>query len=302
MSDNRDDTFLARWLNNELSEEEKREFEASAEYSEYQKIIAGTKHIEKEEFDMDSILSNVKESKKFTLRPASPMKTWKAWGYGIAASLALLVGFFFLYDPGTVVKAGIGEQQVASLPGGSQVVLNAGSTLTYNANDWEKKREVKLEGEAYFKVKPGSQFSVISGGGKVTVLGTEFNVWDAQGLFQVTCYEGSVSVLTSKSDNTLTLGQSFLSLREEETLSDVEEKQPGWTLQRSSFKSVPVRYVLKALENQFNLQFEYTEFDGDQRFTGSFPHADKQTALEIVLGSLQINYRQKDSRTVILGD
>ena len=304
MSDKKDDTFLARWLNDELSEEEKREFEASEEYLEYQKIIAGTGYIAREEFDMDSLLSNVKQSRnrELTIDPPSSNRTLKIWAYGIAASVALLIGFFFIYNPRTVLKAGFGEQQVASLPDGSQVVLNAGSTLAYDHGGWEEERKVELQGEAYFKVEPGSQFTVSTVGGEVTVLGTQFNVWNVEDLFQVTCYEGSVRVATGQSENQLTAGESFLSAGGKEALSVVSDKQPGWTLEESNFKSVPVKFVLKALENQFGLVFDYNSLDEDQLFTGSFPHFDEQAALEIVLGSMQIDYEKKDSRTVILGD
>jgi ferric-dicitrate binding protein FerR (iron transport regulator) len=64
------------------------------------------------------------------------------------------------------------------LSDGTRVWLNAGSKLTYPSVFPHDRREVKLEGEAYFEVAKGSKapFSVHAGKITVGVLGTSFNV------------------------------------------------------------------------------------------------------------------------------
>jgi ferric-dicitrate binding protein FerR (iron transport regulator) len=72
-----------------------------------------------------------------------------------------------------------GEKQHLVLPDGSQVWLNAGSTLQYYAETFSgPRREVTLSGEAYFDIAHDEQrpFLVKSGHLQIRVLGTAFNV------------------------------------------------------------------------------------------------------------------------------
>jgi Fe2+-dicitrate sensor, membrane component len=65
------------------------------------------------------------------------------------------------------------------------VNLNSSSQLSYSKNKWDSKREVTLNGEAFFKVSKGSTFDVITLNGKVSVLGTQFNVKQRENYFEV---------------------------------------------------------------------------------------------------------------------
>ena len=70
-----------------------------------------------------------------------------------------------------------GKDHKITLPDGSQVWLNAQSRLTYPEN-FDGKRTVELEGEAYFSVVHDKDvpFIVVSGEMYTEVMGTEFNV------------------------------------------------------------------------------------------------------------------------------
>ena len=71
---------------------------------------------------------------------------------------------------------------------------SAGSELNYNASKWGEKRELELKGEAFFDVEKGKRFDVNTELGKISVLGTEFNVLSRDSIFKVSCYEGLVQV------------------------------------------------------------------------------------------------------------
>ncbi|MFC3197631.1 FecR family protein [Parapedobacter deserti] len=72
----------------------------------------------------------------------------------------------------------IGKQVRLTLPDGSNVWLNARSSLTYAANNFEEARTVRLEGEAYFDIfhDTSNPFRVVTEEQIITVLGTKFNV------------------------------------------------------------------------------------------------------------------------------
>jgi len=79
------------------------------------------------------------------------------------------------------------------LPDGSVVLLNSNSQISYVIN--EEVREVKLKGEAFFKVEKGIvPFVVRTPYGQVKVLGTAFNVNSNNEELEVEVDEGEVEV------------------------------------------------------------------------------------------------------------
>ena len=56
----KDDTFLARWLSGELSEDEKRNFEASEESKEFADLVIASKALEIPKYDVEKALKDVK--------------------------------------------------------------------------------------------------------------------------------------------------------------------------------------------------------------------------------------------------
>ncbi len=79
--------------------------------------------------------------------------------------------------PVTMVGS-LGMTTSVVLPDGSKVWLNSDSKLTYPQVFTAGKREVLLDGEAFFSVRedPHRSFTVNAGGVQLEVLGTEFNV------------------------------------------------------------------------------------------------------------------------------
>ncbi|NJK97802.1 MAG: FecR family protein [Bacteroidales bacterium] len=91
-----------------------------------------------------------------------------------------------------------GSKSLVTLPDGTIVWLNSASKLTYSNDFNQKNREVKLEGEGYFKVAKNKNKPFIVNTSNITVqaLGTEFNVksYPEEGIIETTLVEGSVKV------------------------------------------------------------------------------------------------------------
>lgn len=91
-----------------------------------------------------------------------------------------------------------GHMSKITLSEGTQVWLNAGTTFGYPSVFNKKLRQVKLNGEAQFKVTKNSEvpFEVATKTGLVRVYGTTFNVssYDEDPEFAVTLIEGKVGV------------------------------------------------------------------------------------------------------------
>ena len=93
-----------------------------------------------------------------------------------------------------------GVRSQVMLPDGSNVWLNAESTITFKVPFDKKSRDVSLTGEAYFDVQknPGVPFVVSTGVVNVRVLGTKFNyrAFEKENNIEIVLVEGKVSLNT----------------------------------------------------------------------------------------------------------
>jgi transmembrane sensor len=104
-----------------------------------------------------------------------------------------------------------------TLADGSQVWLNAASSLRYPTAFSGSERQVELTGEGYFAIapNPAMPFTVRKSGMEIRVLGTEFNcmAYDDEPGIRVTLLRGAVSVGRATSDGSVLLRpgeQAFL--------------------------------------------------------------------------------------------
>lgn len=187
---------------------------------------------------------------------------------------ALTTNYYVLTTPNG------GTYQV-TLPDGSTVWLNAGSTLKYpNRFDGEE-RVVELEGEAYFEVvrsrkdaksqsRDGSvatqrisasaykPFRVLSNGQTIEVLGTEFNVSAYAGEhLSTTLVHGSVRVGRGEAQVVLSPGQQahWNDQRLERKQVDVTPFvawKSGWFM----FHDLPLREILPQLARWYDVEID----------------------------------------------
>jgi len=104
-----------------------------------------------------------------------------------------------------------GGQYHLTLADGTQVWLNAASSLKYPTVFKGNQRQVELTGEAYFEVVHNAKqpFEVVSGDEIVRDLGTHFNInaYTDEPSLKTTLLEGSISVTDTKGQVTLEPGQ-----------------------------------------------------------------------------------------------
>ncbi|MFD2916002.1 FecR family protein [Psychroserpens luteus] len=297
------DTFLAKWLEGELSDDALKSLVSENEYHSFLKIRKGINAYENLESSTDASFSKIQDhiSKKKEKGKVRQLNS-NSWLLGIAASIVVLIGLFFILgDDIVTIETNYGEQKTIVLLDGSEVILNSKSTLTYDEDDWENNRILNLKGEGYFKVKKGSTFTVVTDNGDVKVLGTQFNVNSLNDLFEVSCFEGKVSV-TSKAENYILLPTN--SVRRINGFDAEQWKtldvNPSWINGESTFKSVPLKYVITSIESQYNIKIESKEINSNLIYTGSFTHKDLDIALKTVFNSLQIRYIEKEKGNIYL--
>ena len=285
------ENYLAKWLNNELSAEELREFENSEEFRTYQRIAEASSSLRGPAFDSTRAYNAIlekrgKSPKVVRLRPRA-----KLWRVAAAIAVIFAVSLVYISTLDERITTEYAERAEITLPDNSEVVLNADTQITYDEAKWAKNRDIKLSGEAFFIVAKGQTFTVKTQAGTVEVLGTQFNVENRGDFFEVTCYEGVVGVTYNKQVTELTAGQSFIVIDGKITEStSVPGSAPSWLGDESSFKSIPLAYVFDELERQYNIRVQADNIDLSQLFTGTFSNTNLNLALESISTPTRLAY------------
>ncbi len=293
-------TFLAQWLEGTITDNELKKLISKEEFLSYNKIkqsLVLAKNLKPQKDSFSQIQQKIQQKNKTKVR-----KLYSNWFTTVAATVLFFIGLnHFLKSDLIINKSHFGQQKTIALLDNSEVILNANSTLTFNNKKWNSNREVFLTGEAFFKVKKGSTFKVETKNGNITVLGTQFKINTTADYFEVVCYEGSVKVITKNSTHILKSGEVFRKINGNVTESwKTIIKKPTWLDGESTFKSVPLEYVITKFENQFNVKIDASKINKNLIYTGSFNHDNITIALASVFKASNIKYKIITENKIIL--
>lgn len=178
-----------------------------------------------------------------------------------------------------------GKRFKVSLSDGTNVFLNAGTKLRYPKEFGNTgKREVFLEGEAYFNVTPSTRqpFIVNTEDMNVQVLGTRFNVssYKNENNTSATLVEGSVAVYESDGDfdphDSILIAPGQQASYEDGIFAVNEvnvSKHIAWTQGKLYFEDDRFENIVKELERHYNISItnNFTQLN-KVRYYGTFDH------------------------------
>lgn len=191
-----------------------------------------------------------------------------------------------------------GKKSLIKLADGSIVTLNAASTLHYPKAFVKGKREVRLEGEAYFSVShnPSKPFIVHAGPLNTEVLGTEFNIsaYGPKENISVALVKGKVKVTASAKETILLPGRkaeyspSSKTLEESalDAVSDI-----GWKQNRLVFKNASFETIAKAIERTYGYKLINQSTDKNWNYTGSFDNQTMHSVIDNICFSKHLKYK-----------
>jgi len=293
--------LIQKWLANELSEQEMVEFRQLNDYPMFMDILEHATLFKASEFSTMTNFETLSERLTTVQVPVRKI-SWLRPMLRIAG--VFVVGFalyyFFLFNNLIQIQTLASEKITIELPDASTVVINALSEIQYNKKMWEQRREVKLEGEAFFTVAKGAKFNVVTSQGTVSVLGTKFNVKQRGTYFEVKCYEGVVRVTSQSLSKELRAGDNFRFFKEGLTLDKNIYEHPSWTKNMSSFQRTPFYEVIAELERQYAIKITLEQVPTERLFTGGFVHDNLENALKSITDPLNLEYKIAASKQVTL--
>ena len=141
---------------------------------------------------------------------------------------------------------------------GTEVVVNAGSTLRYPVNFTGDNREVELSGEAFFRVaKSEKPFYVKTGRGTVAVYGTEFNInTHSQDRIEVVLIEGSIGFSVEGLDEVRMEPGDRLSYSDGKPIVEkvAAADYTMWTENKFYFREQPLERVLSEIAAWYGVE------------------------------------------------
>lgn len=173
-----------------------------------------------------------------------------------------------------------GKAYAVKLADGSEIHMNAGSTLTFPFGFNGDAREISLTGEAYVKVATaaGQPFTVHTPAATIQVLGTEFNVnaYHADNA-AVSLVQGAVKVLAGKQEVVLKPGvqADYTTQNGINTRPFDKNNVLSWLEGKYSFNETPLRDIIPILERLYDVKIVPDDPGvADKTFTGQLTKAE----------------------------
>jgi transmembrane sensor len=298
-------TILARWLSNEITEEERQQLESSGDAEALRKITSTMETWSLPDLE-DGLFTEIK-TKIAGQREAKIVPLYQRRSFlAIAASLVLLAGLFWVLNPfGTTAEftelaCNAGETKVFTLSDQTQITLYGKSKITYDKAGFDKNRRLKLEGEAYFEVNQKGPFEVDFKQGQVNVLGTKFNVLSTNTEAAVKCFEGKVKVALATSETILVPGQGVRKseLGEVSAFDFKAEALPAPGDYRQT-ENTPLLEVCNTLEVFYDVKIINENVDLDRKFTGGINQMNLDTALTMIFSPMDIAFKRENNTVTI---
>ncbi len=323
--------IIGRYLADEISEKEDKIFqnwlnesESNArEFKLHKKAWEGTQ-INYNPSDSESVFKNIlnkiDDQHELKIGKSQNPKTSKIkqrfiFITKVAASLLLIASILYYFNSNilkpetpelaiqTIQKHNFaGQKSKFYLPDGSEVWLNAESEITFPEHFSKDKREVVLEGEAFFNVikNPNQPFIVISGKVSTTVLGTSFNVkaFKNEPAVCIALKSGKVKVETEgergKEEMFLEPGEAIKynkSIAKMKKGEFDQELSLAWKDGVIVFKDAGFDEIINVLSRWYGVKFEIeNQKNNEWSYTGSFDNAILENVLQSISFTKEFSY------------
>jgi len=182
-----------------------------------------------------------------------------------------------------------GGKYQLGLPDGSQVWLNAASSITFPTAFTGNTRQVSITGEAYFEIKKNRNqpFTILARSARVDVLGTDFNVsaYDDETALRVALLSGSVNVTRGETVMQIKPGQEAIVTSSDLRLNQHPdmEKAISWKNDEFIFEHDDINSIMRQLARWYDIE-PVVEKPSERRYIGKI---SRSVPLSEVLGMFE---------------
>jgi ferric-dicitrate binding protein FerR (iron transport regulator) len=236
----------------------------------------------------------------------------------IFAALLVVSGYEVYFNPTAkrnLIELSASEKvmDTFTLPDGTLVSLNSNTKLIYPKKFGRNTREVTIEGEAFFEVKPNKDkpFIIHAGNAQIKVLGTSFNVnaYPESKLVEVTVETGRVQVLnkSNKSVQTneliLTPGDKGTLNYESNSLQKMTNQNPNflaWKTHNLVFKATSLDEVIQDLAKVYKVNIRIADSNLNKLLlTAQFNNYSLDFILEVIETTFKIETEKVDGQYIL---
>lgn len=190
----------------------------------------------------------------------------------------------------TTLSVPAGQDYKIELSDGTEIWMNASSSLKFPLQFNGTKREVTLVGEAYFKVHKDAArpFIVHTEGNQIIVMGTSFNIsaYDKKN-YAASLLEGKVKAVMGNQQITLVPGKQVIMENDEMKEQSFDQSHIlSWMNGLYYFNDKPLGELSAVIERWFNVKVIVNRAIAGKRFTGAF---EKSKPLNEVMTNLRLS-------------
>jgi ferric-dicitrate binding protein FerR (iron transport regulator) len=204
-----------------------------------------------------------------------------------------------------------GRQFQVTLPDGTNVWLNAASSVRYPTSFTGNERRVEVTGEAYFEVvKNAAKPFIVEVNNKaaVEVLGTSFNInaYGDERSVRATLLSGSIRVgvpfAGRKKAVVLAPGQQAEVAGTQITVAENQDadKILAWKNGLFNFDGADLEEVMRQLERWYNIEVVYENGIPHTRFIGEMSRQIALTDLLDILKRTEVDFRVEGRKLIVL--
>jgi len=199
-----------------------------------------------------------------------------------------------------------GGQYKLTLPDGTEVWLNAASSITYPTAFVGNERNVSITGEAYFEVAKDKSkpFRVRSGNQAIEVLGTHFNVmaYPDEDAIKTTLLEGSVKITENNEVQILKPGEQAVVDKNgglKISVADVDDAL-AWKNGYFKFSRVNIKYIMRQLARWYDVDVVYEGNVPHDEFVGKIGRGENIEDVLHILELDRVHFKIEDKKIIVL--
>lgn len=234
----------------------------------------------------------------------------------LAASIVLLLGltYFFIPDKDEtyiVIKTDAGELKECILPDSSRIWLNGASSISYSDVNFKRNRQIKLEGEAFFKIKnqPDNPFLIEFDSVILITNSGEYNIQSYLGIEErnVIVSDGVANFIDLRKempDIQATTGHKLVSLMGYGILSleiNTDINYDSWRTRNYIFDQIPASAIAEMISKNQGVQLAIPDKElGYQKIQGLFEDYSSQQLIHFLMLELDARLEIRNGHNYLI--